>query len=156
MLNASHRPLFFITEARREDLKEIYKIERESFKDPYPLNILTVFLFLAPDLFLVAKTLHDRKVIGYIIGMVRRENVGHIVSLAVQQNFRRKGVASKLIEELIKKFKKKSLSTVRLEVRLSNIPARRLYLKHGFMESYIIHGYYGDGEPCITMFRFLE
>jgi ribosomal-protein-alanine acetyltransferase len=63
-------------------------------------------------------------------------------NVAVAAEFLRRGVARTLIHDLIRRAESKSVSAILLEVRESNLPARRLYEKHGFREVGRRRGYY--------------
>ena len=58
-----------------------------------------------------------------------------IENLVVAAEFLRRGVAGELMRGLIQRAKSAAASVIRLEVRESNLPARALYLKHGFQEA---------------------
>jgi ribosomal-protein-alanine acetyltransferase len=55
-----------------------------------------------------------------------------IENLAVSAELLRRGIANELVRELIHRAKNDAASAILLEVRESNLPARRLYEKHGF------------------------
>ena len=58
-----------------------------------------------------------------------------IENVVVAADFRRRGVAEALVRGLIQRATKAAASAILLEVRESNLPARGLYLKHGFRET---------------------
>jgi [ribosomal protein S18]-alanine N-acetyltransferase len=58
--------------------------------------------------------------------------------------FLRRGIANKLVRNLIQRAENEAASAILLEVRESNLPARRLYEKHGFREVGRRRGYYRD------------
>jgi ribosomal-protein-alanine N-acetyltransferase len=138
-----------IRRANIDDLKEIYRIEKESFPDPYPYGLLKAFLF-HPGVYLVATI--NEKIIGYCIGIIRNENIGHIISIAVDKDYRRKGVGTLLLKTTINELMKLGAKKFRIEVRESNIIAIKLYEKIGFKEKERIPNYYSDGETAIVMF----
>lgn len=138
-----------IREARPEDLEDIYRIEKSCFKDPYPYGLLKAF-FYHPGAYLVA--IEDDKIIGYSIGIIRFGNLGHIISIAVDEGYRGRKVGSKLLEKIIERLIDMGAKIIRIEVRESNIIAKNLYKKFGFIESERIEGYYPDGEAAIVMF----
>ncbi len=142
-----------IRNARVEDIDEIYRIEVKSFKIPYPRHYLKILLRMAPQYFLVAE--ENGKVVGYISGVARISKIGHIVSIAVDPDYRRRGIGNLLIEALLKKFKNDKMKKVRLEVRVSNKPAINLYVKIGFKIERRIKNYYPDGEDCFVMTKEL-
>lgn len=140
--------------ANENDLEEIFRIEKLSFKEPYPKSLLYIYLKLSGDLFLVVE---DRgKVIGYIIGLIKHSIIGHIISLAIDPEYRRKGYGSYLLTALLDKLEKLGARIVRLEVRVSNKTAIRLYLKHGFKIAYTLKNFYLDGENAYVMFKILK
>ena len=67
-----------------------------------------------------------------------------IENVVVAAEFLRRGIASELVRELIQRAKNEDASAILLEVRESNLPARRLYEKHGFCEVGRRRAYYRD------------
>ena len=57
---------------------------------------------------------------------------GYISNVAVSAKYRRQGVADALIDALNERAEALTLAFMTLEVRRSNLPAIRLYEKHGF------------------------
>ncbi|RLF16495.1 MAG: ribosomal-protein-alanine N-acetyltransferase [Thermoprotei archaeon] len=133
------------------DIPEIYQIEKLSFKDPYPPSLLETLAILSNDTFIVAE--YDKHVVGYVIGTLRWDVVGHIINIAIHPDFRRKGIGEVLMKEVMKALKKKGATMFRLEVRISNIPAQCLYEKLGFRKVGVIPNYYSDGEACYVMVK---
>jgi len=83
--------------------------------------------------------------------------VGHVISIAVLQEYRRRGIGSALMSEALKIFEKKyDVDSVYLEVRVSNQPAISMYEKFGFVKARIIRGYYRDGEDAYVMVKRLK
>jgi ribosomal-protein-alanine N-acetyltransferase len=67
-----------------------------------------------------------------------------IENVVVGGEFLRRGVADALMRELIQRASAEGASAILLEVRESNLPARRLYEKHGFLEAGRRPMYYKD------------
>jgi len=83
--------------------------------------------------------------------------VGHVISIAVLQEYRRRGIGSALMSEALKIFEKKyDVDSVYLEVRVSNQPAINMYEKFGFVKARRIRGYYRDGEDAYVMVKRLK
>ena len=142
-----------IREFKRQDIKRVLEIENRSFKDPYPPKILIDIFNLGAG-FLVAQ--EDNIVVGYIIFWIRFEDEGHIISIAVDKNYRRLDVGSKLVETSLEAFKKFGVKVIKLEVRVGNKGARKFYNKMGFKEEKIVADYYEDGEDAAIMTKILE
>ncbi len=129
------------------DLPGIYRVEKGSFSDPWPL--LAFFPYLT-DRDALAFVAEDGGIVGFLLAFWEGEEV-HIHDLAVAPEHRRKGVGSALLGRLLEEAK--GARRVRLEVRASNWPARSFYQKYGFREIQVLPNYYADGEDGILMVR---
>ncbi len=84
---------------------------------------------------------------GQLCGFVCAKAVAgewEIENIVVAAEFLGRGVASELLRELIDRAAGEAASAILLEVRESNLPASRLYEKHGFREVGRRRGYYRD------------
>ena len=86
------------------------------------------------------------------LGLTRK---GHVVSIAVLPQYRRKGIGQALMVQALKNMEKYKAKECFLEVRVSNTPAINLYKKLGFTVVRTIHSYYVDGEDAYVMARKL-
>jgi len=142
-----------IREFKRPDVKRVLEIERMSFSDPYPANILIDIYNLGAG-FLVAQ--ENNRIVGYIIFWIKFEDEGHIISIAVDSSYRRQDVGSKLVETSLEVFKKFRVKDIKLEVRVGNREARKFYSKMGFKEDKIVEDYYEDHEDAVIMSRDIK
>lgn len=142
-----------IREFRRQDIKRVLEIEKASFKDPYPANVLLDIYNMGAG-FLVAQ--QDNIVVGYIIFWIRFEDEGHIISIAVDESYRRKAVGSRLVETAMKIFKRYNIQLIKLEVRVSNGGAIDFYKEMGFLQREVHKEYYEDQEDAVLMDMELE
>lgn len=93
----------------------------------------------------------DEKVIGYA-GMWHVADEGDITNIAVDSDYRRCGVGSALLHELIHYAKENDYVLLTLEVRKSNAAAKALYEKFGFEAIGERKRYYSDnGEDAVIM-----
>ena len=130
------------------DLDEITKLEREIFgPSGYSRNIVEYLLYYAD--FFVAACIND-SIVGYICGEIRLGR-GHIISIAVKKEFRRRGIGSMLLKLFIEELRKKNVRTVYLEVSTENKGAIKFYRKHGFRITGFIPKYYSDGSDAFIM-----
>lgn len=96
---------------------------------------------------------------GQMCGFIGAQAVAgewEIENVVVASAFLRRGIASELLRELVRRARDEAASAILLEVRESNLPARRLYEKHDFREVGRRRTYYRDpGEDAILYaFRF--
>lgn len=144
----------FIEPMREADIPVVAAIETVSFKDPWPLESFANELQSNDKaIYLVARHSPGGEVIAYIGAWQVLDEV-HITTLAVAEEHRRSGVASRLVETLLDITSEKGTRFVTLEVRPSNKAARRFYEKHGFRILGQRKRYYVD-EDALIMTREL-
>lgn len=83
-------------------------------------------------------------VIGYA-GYAHIIDEAHIMNIAVAEAYRRKGIASHLLENVLTDAKIKGITAVTLEVSSKNAAAICFYEKYGFELAGLRKGYYPDG-----------
>lgn len=131
------------------DLEDILLIERASFPTPWSRGI---FLGEMEHPFchsLVA--LVEEQIVGYICFAVVYDEI-HLRNLAVHRDWKRQGVASKLLSRMIAISALEGAQYGTLEVRRSNRAALELYKRFGFVVEGIRPFYYSDtSEDALIM-----
>jgi len=87
------------------------------------------------------------KIVGFIIGMIyldRKAVTGHILTIDVSLDHRRKGVGQMLLQEMESIFAQKGVQACLLEVRENNTAALNLYRKLGYKQTGKLENYYGN------------
>jgi [ribosomal protein S18]-alanine N-acetyltransferase len=150
---------FTLRKFEPDDLQDVMKINRvclpENYTDMFFIDLHERF----PDTFIVAE--EDHELLGYIMsrievglsnfglgGLIRK---GHVVSLAVMPQDRRKGVASALLNAAMEAMCGYKAKQIYLEVRVTNEAGVNLYKKVGFEVTRTVPGYYSDGEDAYVM-----
>ena len=144
----------YIRPATRQDMPYVFQIEKLSFVHYFPYHLLESLRHKAKDLFLIYE--QDGHVLGYTVAVLPSKDIAHLVSIAVHPNYRRRGIATKLIKELLKRLREKSISYVYLEVDVMNEAAIRLYQKFGFTTVERLSSYYENGHDAYLMVLFLQ
>jgi ribosomal-protein-alanine N-acetyltransferase len=139
-----------IVPMRLEDLSVIHAIEQASFDSPWPADAYRSELEtnrLAQ--YLVA---HAGDEIAAYAGMWLMVDEAHIITFAVHPAWRRQQIGARLLLALLDVAQDAGAHEATLEVRLSNLPARRLYEKFGFRPVGLRPHYYSDnGEDALIM-----
>lgn len=136
-----------------EDILRISEIEKECFpKEPWSFRTLASSFETEGFIGLIADD--EGEIAGYG-GITVAADTADIDNVAVCEPFRRSGTGALLLEELCKAAKARGAKKAFLEVRVSNVSAMSLYLKHGFKGAYARTRYYSDGEDCLVMVREL-
>lgn len=100
-------------------------------------------------LLLVCET--DTKPIGFLAARQAADQA-EVLNLAVHTDFRRHGAASALLIAALDTFQQSAVTRVFLELRASNLAARALYERHGFVPAGSRKAYYRDPlEDAICM-----
>ncbi len=155
---------FSLRKFEPNDLQQVMQINRVCLPENY-----TDFFFMDlhqryPETFIVAE--EDGEMAGYIMcrievglsnygfgGIVKK---GHVVSIAVMPQNRRKGIAKALISRALEGLQYYKAKQCFLEVRVTNDGAISLYKKLGFEVTRTIGGYYSDGEDAYVMTKRLS
>lgn len=120
---------FEISRAVHSDSSTVAEIEKECFSAPWSKKQIEEEILRENAVFLTAKI--NGVVVGYISGQMILDEF-YISNIAVSERFRNKHIGSTLIEELIRILSDTKCSFATLEVRESNMNARKLYEKYGF------------------------
>jgi ribosomal-protein-alanine N-acetyltransferase len=146
-----------------DDLQSVMQINRvclpENYTDYFFMDLYERF----PATFIVAE--ENSKIAGYIMsrievglanyglgGLIRK---GHVVSIAVLPQHRRKGIAQALINAATDGMVGYKAKQCYLEVRVTNNLGIALYKKLGFEIGRTLNGYYSDGEDAYVMTKKL-
>lgn len=139
----------------KEDAFDIVALEKSSFKNPWPLSQIEYELLENPCSKVIG--IYSEGVLQAYLDFMITFDSATINRIAVKEDARRKGLASKLLKQMEKIClgKEDKVETITLEVRKSNIAAHSLYLKMGYQDITIKKMYYDDGEDAIYMMRSL-
>jgi len=133
--------LITIRPAAESDLEDIWSIQSHAGQAAQwnPADYLSLLCVVA---------VVSGSTAGFAVARSTAPGELEILNVAVDPPFRRRGVARKLIQEVFAGHR----GNVFLEVRQSNVAARKLYHSLGFETIAIRKDYYSDsGEPAIVM-----
>lgn len=153
-----------VRNATREDIDKVIEINMVSLPEHYPRIFFEEILEEWNKAFYVAES-PSGEIVGYVMTRVELKPAffrhflarsGHVVSIAVLEGHRRRGLGYALMAYAMKSMRDEyNCSETYLEVRVSNEPAIRLYEKLGYKKVKVERGYYLDGEDAFVMARRL-
>ena len=138
--------------AKSSDLDDIYELDMQTFAMPWSKEALSYDILENDNAFVIVAE-YEGEFAGYAdIWTVLDE--ADLNSIAVRVDFRRKGIGDAIMLAMTEILSANGVATINLEVRVSNMPAIKLYKKYGFNECGVRPGYYLDnGEDALIMKR---
>ncbi len=134
------------------DLDAVETIEREAYSTPWSRAMFDAELRKAGSLAIGAFD-GDGELVGYAF-VSRYVDAWHVMNVAVALAYRRRGIASALLERLFEVTASDPRRGYTLEVRISNAGAIGLYERLGFEARGVRRGYYTDNrEDALIMWR---
>ena len=134
-----------IRRAQFTDIDSIFKIEKESINswsyDQFIQELSNEF-----SIFLAAVS--ENSIVGYAVAWRVADEV-QINSISVKKIFRKQGIGSRLLAEIIKDIPDKVYSRAILDVRSRNIEAINFYAYNGFTKNGIRKNYYNDDDAIL-------
>lgn len=138
--------------AKSSDLDDIYELDMQTFAMPWSKEALSYDILENDNAFVIVAE-YEGEFAGYAdVWTVLDE--ADLNSIAVRVDFRRKGIGDAIMLAMTEMLSANGVATINLEVRVSNMPAIKLYKKYGFNECGVRPGYYLDnGEDALIMKR---
>ena len=134
----------FVTEKMNEtNVEGIAELEKENFSDGWSLKSLKEEIN-NPDACYYAVRDDEKNLVVAAAGMIVSIDTADIMNVSVKEEYRRKGLASNLLEALFEEGKKRGVKDFTLEVRENNHAARKLYEKKGFVFEGIRPNFYSN------------
>ena len=143
-----------ISKMQDEDIEEALLTEQSHNIHILSKNILKEDIKNKNYNYLVAKN-NNGKIIGYI-GISYVIDSADIISIVVHKDYTKKGIATLLLQEIFAFAKENNIQKIMLEVRSSNLPAQKLYEKHGFKQIAIRKKYYDNTEDALIYEKELQ
>ena len=139
-----------ITEMNATHVPQVAELERLCFADPWSEKSIASELDNRLAFWLVA--IDEDRVVGYV-GSQTVLGETDMMNIAIHPDYRKRGVATMLIEDLILHLTQQGSHSLMLEVRSSNEPAKSLYSKMGFETVGIRRNYYRNPREDAMILR---
>ena len=143
---------FSIRPMEQKDLDIVMYLENTCFVAPWGLNQIKYELNDNPVSNLWVIESDNTGVVGFIDYWITFDS-STVCQICVNPLFRKKGLASILMEEMVKDCKANKVRNITLEVREHNTNARLLYEKFGFKSVLLKEKYYTNGDNAIYMIK---
>ena len=133
------------------DLEQVAELEKICFTESWSYGILEAGIHSPFDVYYVYE--QNGQILGYCnLRLLAGE--GEVQRIAVLPEYRRMGLARKMMESMVDYARENHALSVSLEVRAGNLPARNLYETYGFTAEAVRKGYYRNpSEDAIIMWK---
>ncbi len=138
-------------------LDECWRLDQRCFVDGEAYSRETFeYLLTAPEAVAYRATTSGGLMVGFVIGLVEPDHTGHITTVGVSPEHRRRQLAKRLMAEVEKGFRLRNVRIVRLEVRSLNVAAQKLYDNLGYAITQRLPKYYSNGGDGLLMLKSLN
>ena len=149
-----------LRDIRLNDLEALFRLDRLCFEPgiAYSREELQTFLDLPTREGVLGEIGEDpdRTLAGFAIGALVDRRTGHVITLDVAPQLRRRGAGRALLTELLARLARAGARRVVLEADAGNTGAIAFYRGLGFRRRRRIPNYYARGRAAVEMETFLE
>jgi ribosomal-protein-alanine N-acetyltransferase len=139
--------------AGEADLDGVIEVEEESFTNPWTRDMYSWELQNRSVCHILIVRTEDCPVAGFCAFWLVFDEI-HINNLAMRPRFRAQGIGTALLQQVLSEARALGARRAPLEVRASNVPARRLYERLGFYVAGIRRNYYTNPvEDALILWR---
>lgn len=141
---------------RPSDLQTLYKIDQACFPPgvSYSRKELASFIGSRNSRTWVAEA--SEGIVGFLVADRQPQQVGHIITVDVVVEQRRRGVGARLMDAAEDWAKDAGLRLIYLETAEDNLVAQRFYEARGYAKTEKLEGYYSNGTAAWVMVKRLS
>ena len=139
-----------------KQLQEVLKLNLRCFKAGENYTKYTFsYLLNEPNCLSYRMVTLNEQMVGFVFVIADETGAGHITTIGIAPEYRRRGLANKLLRHAEEALRKRHVNTVMLEVRVSNIAAQNLYREFNYSIAQRLLQYYNNGEDGFLMVKSL-
>ncbi|KAJ5723286.1 Acetyltransferase GNAT family [Penicillium malachiteum] len=131
----------------------------KDLSEPYSIYVYRYFLYQWGDLCFLAMDEKD-EMVGVVVSKLEPHRGGplrgYIAMLAVREEYRGRGIATKLVRMAIDAMTERDADEIVLETEMTNTPAMKIYERLGFIRSKRLHRYYLNGSSAYRLVLYLK
>jgi ribosomal protein S18 acetylase RimI-like enzyme len=138
-------------------IDECWRLDQRCFVDGEAYSRDTFeYLLTSPESIAYRAVMPDGALVGFIVGLIEPDHTGHITTLGVAPEYRRRRIAEQMLARVEEGFRRRHVRTVRLEVRSVNTGAQELYRKVGYVVTQRLPRYYSNGGDGLLMIKAID
>jgi ribosomal-protein-alanine N-acetyltransferase len=135
-------------------LKEVLEVNQRCFQkgENYTKHTFS-YLLSEPNTLSYRVATPEDGLVGFIFVTIAEDGTGHITTIGVAPEHRRRGLAQKLLARAEEALRIRNINTVFLEVRVDNVAAQNLYSRLGYSVVQRLPKYYNNGGDGFLMVK---
>ncbi len=138
-------------------LDECWRLDQRCFVDGEAYSRETFeYLLTAPESVSYRAVTAGGVMVGFVVGLVEPDHTGHVTTVGVAPEHRRRHLAKRLMVQVEEGFKRRNVRLVRLEVRSLNAAAQKVYENLGYSVTQRLPKYYSNGGDGLLMLKSLD
>lgn len=161
LINDENDPeIYYHSYKSENEMSSIMSLISGTLSEPYSIYTYRYFIHNWPDLCFLCSNRQTNELIGSIVSkldlhkkVLRR---GYIAMLAINKEYRRKKIASKLVLMSIREMIKRGCDEIVLEAEVTNDAALNLYENLGFLREKRLYRYYLNGVDAYRLKLWLK
>lgn len=139
-----------------KQLKEVLLLNQRCFRKGENYTKPTFnFLLSEPNTLSYRVVTPTENLVAFIFITIAEDGIGHITTIGVAPEHRRRGLARRLLVHTEESLRKRNINTISLEVRADNLPAQTLYRQLGYAIVQRLPKYYNSGDDGFLMVKSL-
>ena len=153
------KSLSYSTYETEASLPAIVSLVEKDLSEPYSVFTYRYFVNQWPSL---CEMVHDPTgtLIGVVVCKVDKHKSGrdrgYIGMLAVDKQYRKMGIASRLVQVILERLEQMGVHECVLEAEVTNKGALGLYRNLGFLRTKLLHNYYLSGSDAFRLKKFFK
>jgi len=155
MSDANEGPAL-IREYHPADAQRLYQIDQVCFPGDIAFSRAELRFCLKHPSSVAKIAEEEGRVVGFALGRVALDGAGHVLTLDVIPEARRRGVGTALLTALHEEFMRRNVAVSVLEVDTSDSGARCFYERMGYEWVETIRGYYNGRRDAYRMICFMK
>ena len=137
-------------------LDECWRLDQRCFVDGEAYSRDTFeYLLTSPDSVSYRAVTQGGVMVGFIVGLIEPDHTGHVTTLGVAPEHRRRRIAERMMMKVEEGFRRRNVRIIRLEVRAVNSGAQQLYRNLGYIVTQRLPRYYSNGGDGLLMVKSL-
>jgi len=147
----NEEPFIHVRDYRPSDFGSLYALDQLCFPEgiAYTAEEIELGLSQRGAFSFVAEV--EERVVAFVLAYQKKPLIGHIVTLDVHPDFRRRGIGQRLMDQAEQRLRARGAERMILEVGVQNDAALRFYEKLGYRRQRLLPHYYADRSDAYLM-----